>query len=78
MESLLKLKDILPNRKVYIEYRTHDPLGDDVLAGFCTWHKDELVSDDGDDYSVDDVISSYEWDGPDNLIVWYDSKWVTG
>ena len=70
------LKELLPDRKVFIEYRTHDPLGDDVLSGFCTWTGTELVPGDHDSYYIDDEISSFEWDGPNNLIVWYSSGWT--
>lgn len=71
----IKLKDILPNREVYIEYRTHDPFGDDCLYGFCKWTGTELESLDNDNYSVNDVIESFEWDGDKNLIIWYRSVW---
>ena len=73
----LKLKDILPDNEVYIEYRTHTPDGDDCLFGFCHWDGNKLWSSDGDNYSTEDVLDSYEWDGKKNLTVWYKSQWVT-
>lgn len=74
----MKLKTLLPRRKVFIEYRTHSASGDDVLSGFCVWTGEDLKPGDRDCYSIEDELTSYEWDGPDNLIVWYESKWVTG
>lgn len=74
----MTLNDILPGRKITIEYRTHGPLGDDILCGRCKWDGKELISLDSDEYFTDDIISSYEWNGPDYLIVWYLSRWVTG
>lgn len=78
MESILKLKELLPCRKVEIEYRTHDIFGDDILHGACKWDGNVLKPIDNDIYSIEDEISSYEWNGPNNLTVWYISKWVTG
>ena len=73
----MKLKDLLGDQKVDITYRTHY-LGRDMLVGFCFWDGSELTAIDGDSYSVEDEISSYEWDTPSNLTVWYESKWIEG
>ena len=72
----VKLKDILPKREVHIEYRTFTPDGQDCLSGFCHWDGKNLQPLDGDIYSLDDVISSHEWDGEKNLVVWYQSRWI--
>ena len=74
----MTLKDLLSSNEVHIEYRTHLPDGTDVLSGFCHWDGENLYPLDNDDYSVDDVIESYEWDNNKNLIVWYESRWITG
>lgn len=67
----MTLKEVLPERQVYIECRTHDVYGDDVLSGFCKWTGENLVAVGKTSYSIEDTISSYEWDGPNNLIIWY-------
>ena len=74
----MKLKDILGDKKTYIEYRTNSPIKEeeDMLAGSCYWDGKELHSIDGDDYSVDDEISKYIVENDLNIIVWYESKWV--
>ena len=72
----MKLINLLPNHEVHIEFRTHGPNSEDMLYGFCHWDGNELESLDGDNYSVNDIIESYEWDGNKNLIVWYESKWI--
>ena len=72
----MKLKDLLGGRYTSIEYRTHGPAGEDLLHGYCYWTGAELVSEDGDVYSVEDVISDYHWDSDSDLVVWYQSKWI--
>ena len=66
------LKSILPERRVFIEYRTHDNAGDDILVGFCKWTGTEMVPIKENKYPEYGEISSYEWDGPNNLIIWFD------
>lgn len=73
----IKLSNLLPDREIHIEYRTHGPSGEDILSGFCHWDGKKLTSLDGDNYSVNDIIESYEWDGNKNIIVWYRSRWQT-
>ena len=73
----MKLKDLLKNTAIDIEYRTYDPFGEDVLAGYCRWTGSELVSVDGDNYSIDDYISKHRWNSSNNLTIWYESKWIT-
>ena len=74
----IALGNLLPDREIHIEYRTNLPDGRDCLAGFCHWDGKELNPVDNDIYSVDDIISAYEWDGDKNLFVWYTSRWITG
>jgi len=59
--------------------------GTDVLAGFCRYENGELISEDGDNYSLEDEIIKYEMklDNSINgtmqmhLTVWYESEWLT-
>lgn len=74
----MKLKKLLPKRKITIEYRTCDPFGQDILAGVCEWDGKTLIPLDGDLYYVDDEISSYVWENNNHLIIWYLSEWITG
>ena len=74
----MKLKDILPENTVYIEYRTNGPYETDILAGFAKWENGVLIPTDYDNWSVNDEISSYEWEDKNNLTVWYESRWISG
>ena len=56
----MKLKDILPDHYIKIQARTTDPFGDDLLFGYCHWTGTELVSDDGDSYSIEEEIVKYK------------------
>lgn len=69
-----------------ITYRTIiTSSGDDVFAGFCRYENGELISEDGDNYSLEDEIIKYEMklDNSINgtmqmhLTVWYESEWLT-
>lgn len=72
----MKLKDILSNSPIdKIEVRTNDPFGDDMLFGFCRWTGTELVSLDGDNYSIEDEITKYKFDEY-GLTYWIESEWV--
>ena len=59
--------------------------GTDVLAGFCRYENGELISEDGDNYSLEDEIIKYEMKLDNNingtmqmhLTVWYESEWLT-
>lgn len=73
---IMLLKELLPNRQINIEYRTHTPDGTDVFTGACKWTGSELVPLDGDEYFVDDIISNYEWNSDSELTIWYESKWI--
>lgn len=35
--------------------------GNDMLFGYCHWIKRELISDDGDTYSVEEDVIKYEF-----------------
>ena len=75
MNKSIKLKDILPNHSIDIQVRTYDPDGKDILFGFCHWTGNELVSIDGDNYSVDEEVLKYSFD-EDGLIYWFESEWL--
>lgn len=65
---------------VLIMYRTFGPNDENILAGYCRYLNGKLISEDGDSYSLDDVISDHLLDYDDNnnpyLIVWYKSEWI--
>ena len=71
----MKLKDILPNYRVNIEVRTTDPFGEDILFGYCHWTGTELISDDGDSYSIEEEVVKYEF-GEFGLIYWFEPEWI--
>lgn len=73
----MKVKDILPPYPLkYIEVRTNDPFGDDMLFGYCHWTGKTLVSGDGDNYYLNEEISKYEFDEENRkLTYWIISKW---
>ena len=55
---------------------SNDEYEQDMLYGYCEWHDGELISDDGDNYYLDWVISKYEvvpLSG--DLIIWLDVEW---
>lgn len=76
----MKLKDLLKNTEVHITYRTNSPLEDeeDMLFGYCTWTGKQLISGDGDNYSIEDIIEKFAWTSDSDLIVWFESRWITG
>lgn len=63
-----------------IEYRTIISIDSDdvdVLAGFCRYEDEQLISEDGDIYSLDDEIRKYMVeDGV--LTVWYEGEYING
>ena len=71
----MKLKDILPNHYINIQSRTYDPDGADMLFGYCHWTGTELVSDDGDSYSVEEEVIKYEFNEY-GLAYWFESEWI--
>ena len=74
----MKLKDLLGDKELYIEYRTNSPLSseEDILAGSCRWDGAKLYPIDKDSYSTEDEISKYEIENDKNIIVWYESIWI--
>ena len=71
------LKDLLDEKPIkVIEYRCNSPFEDeeDMLFGYCSWNGKELISEDGDNYYLNDVIEDYAWDD-DELIVWIKVEW---
>lgn len=74
----MKVKDILPNYPIrFIQVRTNDPFGKDMLFGYCHWTGVNLISGDGDSYSLDDEIYRYEFDEENNkLTYWIVSEWL--
>ena len=72
----MKLKDLLSNNIITIEVRTFDPDGDDMLFGHCRWNGKELVSLDGDTYSVEDEVYKFKFDNPSELTYWFESEWI--
>lgn len=73
----MKLKDILPNHPVDIQVRTNDPFGEDMWFGCCHWTGTELISGDGDSYSIDDEVYKYEFDKDGySLTYWFEGNWI--
>lgn len=53
-------------------YRTWIDNETDILFGYCKYINGELISEDGDIYSLDDEIEAYEYcEDIDELVVWY-------
>ena len=75
---MLRLRDLLTkDRPLDIEYRCNAPKyddEDDMLFGYCRWDGKELISCDGDNYYLNDVIERYLCDGK-RLTVWIEVKW---
>ena len=71
----MKLKDILPNHYIDIEVRTYGPRDEDILFGYCHWTGTELISDDGDNYYLDEEIIKYEI-SKNILTYWFESDWI--
>ena len=68
----MTVRDVLPNHPVEIMVRTNYPesllpylsserIEQGLLVGYCSWDGDKLIPADGDYYSVDEVISKYEY-----------------
>ena len=85
----MKLRDILPDHPVQIMVRTNYPerilhnlsremAEQGLLVGYCYWDGEKLISDDGDYYSLDEVISKYEYEEDGSLTYWGISKWSEG
>lgn len=76
---MLYLRDLLQkDKKVTVEYRCNAPcedIDDDMLFGYAIWTGEELVSDDGDNYYLGDVVEKYEWLYEDHLTIWIEVLW---
>ena len=71
------LKNLLPmNYEVYIEYRCNSPFGSDMLFGFAIWDGQELKSEDGDSYYLNEEIEKYSWEDKYHLTVWILVEWM--
>ena len=69
--------DILPEHPVkHIMVRTNDPWGGDTLFGYCSWDGCNLVSEDGDSYYLDELVTKHKWDDEGNLTYWIHSEWI--
>lgn len=71
------LKGLLTDKPIdTIEVRTYDPSGDDMLFGYCRWTGSELISEDGDSYSVDEEVEKWEYNEEKNwLTYWFAAEW---
>lgn len=65
--KLMQLKDAIQQDDRdydYIEYRYHlkrkNGQVEDIFVGACSYKDGEIISLDGDDYSLEDYIESYE------------------
>ena len=79
---MLYLRDLLPkDKKVTVEYRCNAPcedIDDDMLFGYAIWTGEELVSSDGDNYYLGDVVERYEWLYEDHLTISIEVLWNSG
>ena len=75
---MLRLRDLLTKDKpIDIEYRCNAPKGydeDDMLFGYCHWDGKELISGDGDNYYLRDIVERYQCDGK-HLTIWIEVEW---
>ena len=75
----MKVKDILPKHEVNIMVRTNPPknfICEDLLVGYCKWDGKNLISLDGDSYSIEDEITKYEYEDDGSLTYWIGSEWM--
>lgn len=76
---MIYLKDLLPkDKKVKVQYRCNAPKIDDdedMLFGYAIWDGKELISGDGDNYYLGDVVEKYEWESDMNLTIWIEVIW---
>ena len=87
--ELMRVKDILPDHPVQIMVRTNYPefvlpylseesVEQGLLVGYCSWDGEKLISEDGDYYSVDEIVEKYEYETDGSLTYWGISKWSEG
>ena len=74
------LKDLLtpgePINEIYCRIYALD--GEDMLFGICHWDGEQLISDDGDNYSVTEIVSNHEWtyNGEETILTyWVNCTW---
>jgi outer membrane protease len=78
---MLYLQDLLPDGKeVKVEYRCNAPKcwqdeEEDILFGFAIWNGKELISGDGDNYYLKDVVERYKWENENYLTIWIGVGW---
>ena len=74
---MLRLRDLLSKDRPFdIKYRCNAPkcdYEDDMLFGYCHWDGKELISCDGDNYYLNDIIERYQCDCK-HLTVWIEVK----
>ena len=59
-----------------MQVRINAPDGGDMFFGYCHWDGKELVSGDGDDYSLTELISQYEFnEDKTELTYWIIGEW---
>lgn len=65
------------NEKIDIEFRCNSPIPEeeDMLMGYAYWNGEELISKDGDNYYLNDIIYAYKWINDKYLTVWVEVKW---
>lgn len=82
----MTVNDILPSHPVEIMVRTNYPesllpylsseiIEQGLLVGYCSWDGEKLISEDGDYYSVDDIVEKYEYETDGSLTYWEISRW---
>lgn len=70
------VKDILPPHPVdEIMVRTTGPDGEDMLFGYCKWDGENLISLDGDEYYLSELVQKYE-NNKDSLTYWIYTEWA--
>ena len=69
----------------YMQDETEDIYDDveseykDIYVGTCVYEEGYLKSLDGNqDYSLNNIVESYEWTDDENLIIWVDDTWFVG
>lgn len=78
LEELLVSKKMPPCRVMYRcnTPKVCQPEEMDMLYGYCKWDGQTLESEDGDSYSLADVIEKYEWCPELNeLVIWIEVGW---
>ena len=59
-----------------LPYLSSERIEQGLLVGYCSWDGDKLIPADGDYYSVDEVISKYEYEENGSLTYWTVSEWM--